>query len=353
MSAPLTTVIVAPRERFGSALESLDSLIENTAPPYALVYVDAGSPRAVRQGLLARARRWNFTLLRTGRYLSPNQARNAGLAQVRTKFVAFVDNDVVFAPGWLEALERCAEEAGADIVVPVTCIGRPEHTMIHHAGGAAGFLDQGGRRVFHEAHHHGGRALRDAQATLERGPTEMAEFHTVLVRAEVFERLGPLDERLMSNREHIDLCMAVRASGGKIVFEPGSVVTYVPRKLRAQEVPFFMLRWSDRWTRKSNARFLAKWRGEDAVRQSHTEDFVWRHRGHGLPAFRRHAIRWAGWRLGVGVIDWAESVLAAVGGLRHAGLGGAPSLRIDHAGAPIRVTPARPGDGAATAAGAD
>ena len=34
-----------------------------------------------------------------------------GLERATTLYVAFLDNDVVVEPGWLEALVRCAEES--------------------------------------------------------------------------------------------------------------------------------------------------------------------------------------------------------------------------------------------------
>lgn len=256
MSVPLSTVVAVPRERFESAVESLESLFTNTAEPFALVYVDAGSPRAVADRIAALARQRDFTLIRSDSYLTPNQARNLALAHVTTRYAAFVDNDVFFSPGWLAALERCAEDTSADIVAPVICIGRPVHSKIHHAGGISRIVEENGKRVFREKHNLAETPLAGVRETLARAPTEMCEFHCVLVRANVFERLGKLDESLMSSHEHIDLCLKVREAGGSVFFEPKSVVTYIPKKLRPYEIPYFMLRWSNSWTRQSLDHFF-------------------------------------------------------------------------------------------------
>ena len=103
MPAPLTTIIVVPRERFGSTFESLDSLFANTTQLFSLIYVDAGSPPDVARRLATMARERGFTLLRSDSYLSPIQARNLALPHVASTYTAFVDNDVFFAPGWLAA----------------------------------------------------------------------------------------------------------------------------------------------------------------------------------------------------------------------------------------------------------
>lgn len=44
---------------------------------------------------------------------------------------------------------------------------------------------------------------------------DFVEFHCVLVRTAAFDSIGPLDEGLLSSREHLDLCLQVRANGGE------------------------------------------------------------------------------------------------------------------------------------------
>ena len=146
--------MVTPRERFKSTFESLESLYDNTEEPFSLVYIDAGSPRDIQKRLLQFAEKRDFTLIRCDKYLAPNQARNLGYQFVTSKYIAFVDNDVIFAPGWLTSLERCAEETGAMIVTPLTCIGRPVHTIVHNLGAGAEITMEGGKRVFKQRQHN-------------------------------------------------------------------------------------------------------------------------------------------------------------------------------------------------------
>jgi len=91
---------------------ALETLYEHTDLPFKLVYVDGNSPRHIKHfqcKLLSKG----FHLIRTEHFLSPNQARNLGLAQVDTKYVVFVDNDLLVQRGWLENLVQCADETGA------------------------------------------------------------------------------------------------------------------------------------------------------------------------------------------------------------------------------------------------
>jgi glycosyltransferase involved in cell wall biosynthesis len=312
MARVQSTIVVVPRERFSTAPESLESVIATAGCPHAVIYVDAGSPPPIARRLADAARKHDFTLLRCEHYLTPNQARNLALAMVTTKYAALVDNDVMGAPGWLAALENCAEATGAAIVAPVTCIGSPLHSTIHHAGGLARFVERAGQRVFEEKHLLMGERLAERRHELARMPTEMSEFHCVLARTEVFPQLGKLDEKLMASHEHVDFCLTVAGAGRSIYFEPTATVTYVPVPLTPREVPFFMLRWSDEWSRRSVEHFLAKWQAEDARDQKYLDRFIWHHRGYGMPNFRRRAMALCGYRIGKIVIDTVEYALAAL-----------------------------------------
>lgn len=332
MLAPLSTIVVVPRERFGSAIESLESLVANTAAPYALVYVDAGSPPDIARRLAELARQHDFMLIRCDSYLAPNQARNLALPHLATRYVALADNDVFFAPGWLTALERCAEETAADIVTPLTCIGQPLHSKVHHAGGSTTIIEQNGKRLFGEKHHLTEMPLAEVREKLVRGPTETCEFHCALVRASVFRRHGELDEQLLTSFDHTDLSMKVRGAGGQIFFEPAAVVTYVPKKLALRELPYFMLRWNKEWTAHTVRHFHDKWNVEELRDGGHEAEFTRVHRGYGVPTLRKRVLAIAGWRFGNILIDLIEKRLAAIGRRRFAGLNREITVRVVHPG---------------------
>lgn len=256
----LVTVVVVPRERFSYTRESLESLYRNTKPPFKLVYIDGGSPSRIKRYLEAQSRDRGFKLIQTDHYLSPNQARNIAIREVKSGYIVFIDNDAHVAPGWLEALVRCAEETGAWVVAPLYCIGWPEDHAIHVAGGIAHIEEKDGKRYLRQQHRLGTQRAADVRSELRREPSEMAEFHCMLVRSEVFERLGPLDESLLSTLEHIDLCLLVHEAGGSIYFEPESIVTYVPPPPFAwSDLPYYILRWSEAWNQASLQRFRSKW----------------------------------------------------------------------------------------------
>lgn len=284
MTEPHATIVVVPREGFGYTRESLESIYEHTANPFTLVYVDGGSPRHIKRYLEAQAREKHFQLIRTEHYLSPNQARNLGLRQVTSKYLVFIDNDVVVAPGWLNQLVRCAEETGATIVAPLVCQHKPVHEIVHCAGGQSGVeVKTNGEEVTRhlvEKIYFQGRRVAEMRDQFQRQPTSLAEFHCMLVRTEIFARIGALDEAMLNSKEHIDLCMTVAQAGGAIYFEPTAVVTYVPSPPRAwADIHFYMLRWSDEWELASFRRLREKWNlTEDRYFKTHYRNLGWRRR---------------------------------------------------------------------------
>ncbi len=276
---PEVTIVVVPRERFSYAEKSLESIYQHTTLPFKLVYVDGNSPRSVRRYLQKKAAAEAFTLLRTDVYLYPNQARNLGLQAVDTPYVVFVDNDVIVSPGWLEALVDCAKETDACVVGPLMCQYEPIHRQVHFAGGEAHIWeDKLGRRRIREKMYSQGKSVSALRDSLTRIPTELAEFHCVLVRTSIFEQIGTLDEGMLNTKEHLDFCMTVRQAGETVYFEPSSLVTYVPgRPKNWGDAHYYMLRWSDAWTLASLHHFRQKWNlAEDGYFKTKYKQLGWR-----------------------------------------------------------------------------
>ena len=261
LEEPKITIVVVPRERFSYTQASLESIYKYTEVPFKLVYIDGNSPTKIKTYLETQAQEKGFKLVRINRYLSPNHARNIGLNHVDTEYLVFMDNDVIVSPGWLKALYNCAEKTGATVVGPLMCQDEPVHKTVHFAGGESRIItDINGKRHIREKMYKQGQQVADVLPSLQRTETELAEFHCVLVRRAIFDRIGNLDPQMLCTKEHLDFCMTVREAGGKVYFEPEAIVTYVPGlALELSDIHFYMLRWSDAWTMASLEHFREKW----------------------------------------------------------------------------------------------
>ena len=115
---------------------------------------------------------------------------------------------------------------------------------------------------------------------LTRQETQLAEFHCVLVRTDIFETIGFLDEGLLNTKEHLDFCMTVTQLGHSVYFEPNAIVTYVPGPpLQWGDLAFYALRWSDAWTLSSLHHMRKKWNlAEDGYFKTKYKKLGWRRR---------------------------------------------------------------------------
>ncbi len=192
--AATVTIIVAPGQRFSLAPRSLRSLAAHTAPPFQLVYVDAGSPVAVRNEIAALAAVHGFTVIRNERPLPPNRARNLGLAAATGDVVVFTANDLLFTPGWLPPLLDGARETGAGLVSPVILIGGAREGRIGFAGGDLVIDRTVEPSIAAPTDRFAGRRVADVAGQLSRTPSDYGALSCVLARRDLLQRVGPLDE---------------------------------------------------------------------------------------------------------------------------------------------------------------
>jgi GT2 family glycosyltransferase len=248
------SVIVVPRERFSRTNDALAQLIARTPKIAELIFIDGGSPahyqKEFAKTLSARAHK----TVRRDAYLYPNEARNLGAAQATpsSRYLAFIDNDVLVEPNWLEALLECAEETGADVVGPLYQEGDPAKRIVHMAGGLYREIDTPSGRIAFERHRFAHQPFEKVSSGIRRREVDYVEGHCLLVRRDAFEGVGRFDETILTISEYLDLCLRVRERGGQIFAEPRSIVTYPwADKLTLADIPFFLKRWSVEETRQS------------------------------------------------------------------------------------------------------
>jgi glycosyltransferase involved in cell wall biosynthesis len=273
------TILYVQRERFSPSTRTLPALYESTDVPFELVVVDAGSGPRMAAWLRSEAAARGFKLIRREQLLTPDAARNLAAEGVATEFTCVLDNDVLVDRGWLETLLQCADETGAEAVAPLTCEGEPLGERVHFAGGDVEVEHDGAARRIKDRMFHSQRRMESVRDSLERMPVRLAEFHALLIKTAVRERVGEFDEDLIT-RDHLDYCLRLADVGATIMFEPAAIVHYLPDPpADRHDLYFFMVRWSDAWERRSLERFRAKWGLEDdAEFQRRLAGVGWRRR---------------------------------------------------------------------------
>ncbi|MGB7206924.1 MAG: glycosyltransferase [Anderseniella sp.] len=248
--ADIVTIAMIPRDTFAMSNQVLDRLVETTPPGVKVIVVDSGAGQGPRDYMEKVCKQNGFALFRSSDIATPNQARNAAIKHVATKYVAFVDNDTLVTEGWLKPLVECAEETGAWAVGPTICERMPEATWLHGYDGELEIRQaRDGRRYYHDFHYNAHVKLDSVRSKLKRQETPILEFHAKLVAMEAFMALGAYNESIVNMYEYGDFLLKAQAHGRKIMLEPASVVTYVPpRGIPPEDRKFFELRWSEVWT---------------------------------------------------------------------------------------------------------
>jgi glycosyltransferase involved in cell wall biosynthesis len=198
MDPPAVSVVVPTRGRAAYLEVTLDSLLDQrTEAAYEIVVVDDGAPDATASVVAARP---PVRYVAHGERRSLNAARNTGLQESRAELIAFVDDDVLVPPGWLDALVD----------------GARRHPQAEAFGGPI-------RARFEGRTPRGCGREEPPITTLDLGTADREATEAwganFAVRRGTAERIGGFDERIV--RPHGDeeeWLERLRAAGGKIVY---------------------------------------------------------------------------------------------------------------------------------------
>lgn len=200
------TVLVPSRNRRDLLEALLPKLRLQSVPPAEILVADDGSS----DGSAEAAARVGARVIVLERPAGFAAAVNRGLREIRTPWVAVLNNDVEPAEDWLERLLHAAES--------------------HSAWFACGKLLQRAdpRRIdgTFDALCRGGCAWRAGHGRPEGAiwnqprRISFAGFTAALLRRELFEKIGYLDERFQSYLEDVEFCLRCALAGYGGIYVP-------------------------------------------------------------------------------------------------------------------------------------
>ncbi len=163
---------------------------------------------------------------------------NKALRQVGAAYYVLLNSDVEVGEGWLEPLLEAMEENPQMGACMPKMLSLAHPRQFEYAGACGGFIDRlgfpfcRGRILSRIEEDHG---QYDAEV-----PVFWASGACLMVRSEVYHRLGGLDEAFFAHMEEIDFCWRLQLNGYQVWCIPRAVVWHVgggtlpnnsPRKL--------------------------------------------------------------------------------------------------------------------------
>lgn len=150
---------------------------------------------------------------------------NRALAEVEADCYCLLNDDVEVTKGWNEAVVRQMEQHPEVAICQPKLLMYDQHDTFEYAGGAGGFIDKYGYPFCR------GRLF----TTLERDEGQYddvceifwASGAAMFVRADVWKRLGGLDDDFFAHMEEIDFCWRARNMGYGIQYCPDSTIYHV------------------------------------------------------------------------------------------------------------------------------
>jgi len=171
-----------------------------------------------------------ITYIDTGSNLGFSGGMNVGIRHARRRGadrILLVNSDVIVPPDAVEQLERVLDSAPrAGIVGPVV-LARSEPDRIATLG--MSYAAATGRM----RHRGTGDRASDHRPAAGGEVVDAVSGCLMLIKSEVFDAVGLLDERYFLYTEDVDLCAAIRARGRRILFTPAATITHLRGRSRA------------------------------------------------------------------------------------------------------------------------
>lgn len=214
-STPTVSIVVISWKMRDLAFRMLDTLHRFvTGVDFEVVFVDNGSEDGTLE--MVESKFPSVRLIRNIQNRGVAPARNQAIREAKGKYVCILDADLEFVEDALTPLVRLLEQhpeagvAGARLVFP-------NGTTQYNAKRFPSFLALLARRLPFLGCLGGGSALRRHEMhDWDRQDTREVDYligACQLIRREVFDRIGLLDEAIFYGPEDIDFCLRTRRAG--------------------------------------------------------------------------------------------------------------------------------------------
>jgi GT2 family glycosyltransferase len=213
---PLVSIVICTRDQESLLRTAIESICDKTTyPNYEIVVLDNGSHDAATLDYLSSISvQPRITVIRDDSPFNYSRLNNAAVRDTRGEVLCLLNDDIeVLTPDWLEEMVSFAVQP--DVGAVGARLWYPDGTLQHGGviigvGGVAGHahprLVKGDRGYFC-------RAVLQQELSAVTGAC-------LMVRRDIFNELGGLDEQIAIAFNDVDLCLRIRAAGYRNIWTP-------------------------------------------------------------------------------------------------------------------------------------
>jgi GT2 family glycosyltransferase len=207
--------------------QCIDSIVSNT-PEFneiQFIIVDNASTDRTSDYLASLMRKFsNIEVISNSENLGFAKGCNQGIKIAKSNYVVLLNNDTVVTKGWLSSLIREAESS-PDIGIVGSRLLYPNSNIIQHIGVKVAKM-----KLFYPYHFARLRDQKYAPEANFSSDYDCVTFACVLIKKEVFDRIGLLDEEYINSYEDVDFCVRAREAGFRIRYCADSILYHFESK---------------------------------------------------------------------------------------------------------------------------
>lgn len=206
------SIIIVTYNRWQDTRECLASLFAASGPPIHVIVLDNGSTDETLESLPLEFP--GVELIHNPSNLGYAEGNNVGLCRViaqGAEFAMILNNDVVVAADWLEALSAALRADPQAAMAGPLVLYADEPTLIQSAGGVL-------PNDWHS--YHRGANESDAHQYVASERVDWLTGCAILVRCDALKRIGLLDPAFFMYGEDVDWGVRARRAGYHVLFAP-------------------------------------------------------------------------------------------------------------------------------------
>lgn len=220
---PSIFVIILNWKGWQDTVECIESLLKNDYKNFRVVVIDNHSEDESYDKLLEWCRdRDRFTVLQTMANLGFAGGNNVGIKYAlenNAEYILLLNNDTVVTDNFLSSLTKTAKEEDPGIM---GC------KILHHSDDRIWYL--GGKMSWlRGGAYHPGKGRMDRKIAKKPFEVDFITGCMMLIKRDVFEKIGFLDESYFLYNEDVDYCLRAYRAGIKMMVNPTSIIYHKER----------------------------------------------------------------------------------------------------------------------------